>query len=100
TSADERVTTGGTGETIGTDEPTIRRGLEAFAIAAIRHGSVESVSWTVDGRVLTLAPVNAAAAPVVGGEELRDLGSITARAAIQALGGELAIDGETLLVRL
>jgi two-component system OmpR family sensor kinase len=100
TSADERVSASGTGEAIATDEPSVRRGLEALAIAAVRHGGVETVVWTVDGRVLTLATVNGEAGPVVAGEEVRDLGSIVARAVIEALGGELALDGETLLVRL
>ncbi len=83
------------------DEPAaVARGLEALAIAAIRFGPVEQVTWTVDGRSLALAPVTESAAPVVLGDEIRDLGSLVARIVIEQLGGTLALDGETLRVRL
>ena len=52
------------------------------------------------GRELSLAPVTAAAAPVVTGEEVRDLGSLVGRAVIEALGGSLELAGDTLRVRL
>jgi len=58
------------------------------------------VTWSVRGRELALSPVRPAAAPVVTGEELRDLGSLVARIVIEALGGSLELSGETLLVAL
>ena len=58
------------------------------------------MTWTVDGRSLALAPVVETAAPVVLGDEIRDLGSLVARIVIEQLGGSLALDGETLRVRL
>ena len=76
------------------------RGLHALALAAVRHGPVEQVRWTVDGRRLELAPITAAAAAVLSGEEIRDLGALVARLVIDELGGSLALDGPTLLVRL
>lgn len=100
TSADERVAATGTGETIQTDAPAARRSLEALAVTAVRHGGVDRVTWTVRGRELELEPVNAAAGPVVTGEELRDFGSIVARRVIEALGGSIELDGETLRVSL
>ena len=99
-SEDERVETTGEGERIETDPPAVKRALEALAVAAVRHGSVERVTWTVRGRELELAPVADGAAPVVLGDELRDLGSLVARRVIEALGGSVALDGETLRVRL
>lgn len=100
TSADERVVTTGTGETIETEPVALARGLEALAIAAVRFGPVEQVTWTVAGRSLSLAPVIEAAAPVVLGAEIRDLGALVARIVIEQLGGSLALDGERLLVRV
>jgi hypothetical protein len=100
TSAEERIETRGQGATMETDPDVVGRGLEALALAAIRHGPVESVVWEVRGRDLTLSPVRPAAAPVVSGEETRDLGATVARLAIEALGGSLELDGETLRVRL
>ena len=49
---------------------------------------------------LELSPITADAAPVVTGESFRDLGSLVARMVIEELGGSLALDGETLRVRL
>jgi signal transduction histidine kinase len=100
TSSDSRVVTGGLGEVIATDVPVVQRALEGLAVAAVRHGEIEGVIWTVHGRELDLAPVNAAAAPVVLGEEVKDLGALIARRVIEALDGSLALDGETLQVRL
>jgi len=99
-SQDARVDVTGVGETIETDAIAVSRGLEAFAIAAVRFGPVERVTWSVDGRTLELSPVTAGAAPVLTGEEVRDLGSIVARSVIEALGGSLELDGETLRVEL
>ncbi len=100
TSDDERVETTGRGATIETAVETVSRALDALAIAAIRHGPAERVVWRVDARVLELSPVTLVAAPVVFAEDVRDLGSLVARLAIEALGGSLELDGEILRVRL
>ncbi len=97
---DERVEVHGHGESIETEVAVVSRGLRAFAIAALRYGRAERVTWRVDGRVLELSPLTAAAAPVVIGEDVRDLGALVARLAIDELGGSVALDGETLRVRL
>ena len=97
---DERVSTEGRGETIQTERESVARALEAFAIAAVRHGPVDRVTWRVDGRSLELSPVTAAAAPVVLADELKDFGSIVGRMAIEELGGSVVLDGETLRVEL
>jgi hypothetical protein len=74
--------------------------LRSLAIAAVRFGPAERVTWRVDGRVLELSPITADAAPVVMGESFRDLGSLVARIVIDELGGSLELDGGTLRVRL
>ncbi len=56
------------------------------------------MTWSVDGRSLALSPVVEAAAPVVLGDEIRDLGALVARIVIEQLGGSLALAGETLRV--
>lgn len=99
-SADERIAVEGAGETVETERESVARALEAFAVAAVRHGPVDRVTWRVAGRSLELTPVTAAAAPVLLGEELKDLGSIIGRMAIEQLGGSVAVDGETLRVQL
>jgi signal transduction histidine kinase len=96
----EKIVVEGTGAAIETDPDAVAPALRSLASAALRHGPVEEVRWRVDGRELELSPVTAAAAPVVTGEEVRDLGSLVARAVIEALGGSLELAGETLRVRL
>jgi signal transduction histidine kinase len=100
TSNDPRVATGGLGEMISTDAPVVQRALEALAVAAVRHGEIERVAWTVRGREFDLAPVNEAAAPVVLGEEIRDLGALIAGRAVETLGGWIFLEDVTLRVRL
>jgi signal transduction histidine kinase len=90
----------GAGETIGTDVETVRRSLRALATAALRHGPVERVTWTVSGRELRLEPITADAAPVVLGEDDKDLGALVARLVIEELGGSLELSGEVLTVRV
>jgi signal transduction histidine kinase len=90
----------GTGTTVTTDPPTVQRSLAALVDCARKHGSVPSVAVHVDGKTLTLDPVNAAAAPVIMGEDLRDLGALVALSAIRALGGSAEVQGERLLIRL
>ncbi|HVU79491.1 MAG TPA: histidine kinase dimerization/phospho-acceptor domain-containing protein [Gaiellaceae bacterium] len=97
---DERVAVEGSGTAIETEPESVSRGLAALAVAAVRFGPVERVTWQVDGRDLALSPVTGDAAPVVAGESMRDLGSVVARAVIEELGGSLALDGDTLRVRL
>jgi hypothetical protein len=47
-----------------------------------------------------IAPIPAAAAPIVLAEDLKDLGAAAARSVTEAIGGSLELDGERLLVRL
>jgi len=100
TTEDERVITEGEGETIQTDPEAVERALRALAVAAARYGPEERVTWRVQGRELELTPISADAAPVVTGEQVRDLGSLVARMVIEELGGSLELDGATLRVLL
>ena len=90
----------GTGTTVTTDPPTVQRSLAALVDCARKHGGVSTVSLRVAGSTLTLDPVNEAAAPVIMGESLKDLGAVVALSAIRALGGSAELEGETLLIRL
>jgi signal transduction histidine kinase len=99
-SEDERVDVTGSGASVETDPDAVQGSLQAFASAALRHGPVERVTWTVAGPAFTLAPVTAAAGPVVSGEQQRDLGSLVGLLVIGALGGSCALDGETFRVSL
>jgi signal transduction histidine kinase len=100
TSDDERILTEGDGEEIEVEAESVARALHALAIAAVRHGPADHVTWRVDGRTFELSPITDVAAPVVTGETVRDLGSLVARMVIEASGGTLELAGETLRVTL
>jgi len=97
---DERVAVEGTGAAIETEVEAVERALRAFAVAAVRYGPADRVTWQVSGRELRLSPVTAEAAPVVLGDEVRDLGSLVARLVIEELGGSVELAGDSLVVRL
>jgi signal transduction histidine kinase len=99
-SAGAGVEAEGTGTVVETEVEAVERALRALALAALRHGPVDRVAWTVDGRTLILAPVTDAAAPIVTGEEIRDLGACVAKIVIEELGGSLELDRDSLRVRL
>jgi signal transduction histidine kinase len=97
---EERVRVSGTGAEVQVDPEPTERGVSALAQAALRHGGLEEVELRVDGTALALSPVTASSAPVVLGDELRDLGAAVAVRVVEALGGSVDLDGETLTVRL
>jgi signal transduction histidine kinase len=97
---EERVRVTGEGGEVHVDPEAIERGVSALAQAALRHGGLEEVGLQVDGATLTISPVTASSAPVVLGEELRDLGAAVAVRVVRALGGEVEVKGDALTVRL
>lgn len=96
----EQADAAGEGARVRVDREPTERALAALARCALRHGALERVQLRADGTAVLVEPVNAAAAPVVLAEELKDLGAATARRLVEALGGSLALEGETLRVRL
>jgi signal transduction histidine kinase len=97
---DERVGVAGEGAELELDAEAVERAVAALARCALRHGGVERVELEVRGPELSLTPVTPASAPVLLGEDLRDLGAAVAGRVIQARGGSVALDGEALKVRL
>jgi signal transduction histidine kinase len=97
---EDRVRVAGTGVALETDKDAVERGLAALFQSALRHGGLDSVEVEVDGREIRLSRVTAASAPVVLGEDLRDLGAAVAVRLVERLGGSVAVAGETLVVVL
>jgi signal transduction histidine kinase len=97
---EERVGVTGEGAELETDPEAMERAVAALARCLLRHGGLECVEIEVRGPELALAPVTPASAPVVLGEDLRDLGAAVAVRVIRARGGSIEVDGETLRVRL
>jgi hypothetical protein len=82
------------------DPEATERGVAALAQAALRHGGLDQVRLQVDRSTLTITPVTGSSAPVVLGEDLRDLGAAVAVRVVRALGGSVELGGETLTVKL
>jgi hypothetical protein len=97
---EDRGQVSGSGAAIETDGDAVERGLAALFQSALRHGGLDGVEVAVDGTDVRLSRVTAASAPVVLGEDLRDLGAAVAALLVARLGGSLSVEGETLAIRL
>jgi signal transduction histidine kinase len=97
---EERVHVSGSGAALLTDADALERGLAALFQSALRHGGLERVDAEVDGTEVRLSVVTPASAPVVLGDDLRDLGAAVAVRLVRNLGGSVEVDGETLKIRL
>jgi signal transduction histidine kinase len=94
------VTVSGEGATIQTDVEAIDRGVSALVQCTLRHGGLDEVSVVVRGAEIDVSPVTPASAPVVLGEDLRDLGAAVAVRLIERLGGAVSVSEGTLTIRL
>ena len=95
-----RVEVGGSGGRVMVPVESTERALAAFADCALRHGGLDRVGLEVQGAALTFSPTTRESAPVLTAEELRDLGSAAGRRLVEALGGSVALAGESFVVRL
>jgi len=96
----EKATAAGAGAAVRVDRDPVERALAGLARCALRHGALERVELTVDGTSVWIEPVTPGVAPIILGEDLRDLAAAAARHIVEALGGSLALEGERLRVRL
>ena len=97
---EDRVHVTGAGTALETDAGAVERGLAALFQSALRHGGLDNVEVEVDGEAIRLSPGTPASAPVVLGEDLRDLGAAVAVRLVRQLGGSVAVTGETVEIRL
>ena len=96
----ERVGVSGGGGIVWVDLEPTERAVSALVQCALRHGGLDRVEVVAEGAELTVSPITASSAPVVLGQELRDLGAAVAVMLIRRLGGSVALEGETLTIRL
>jgi signal transduction histidine kinase len=97
---DERASTAGQGAQVHVDRAPAERALAALALCAARHGGVDTVELRAEGGVIRIAPVRSDAAPVITGEEAKDLGALVANLVLRALGATVRLEGETLRIDL
>ena len=96
----DRVSVTGSGGEVTVDVEATKRSVSSLVQCALRHGGLEEVRVELDGLEVRVAPITASSAPVVLGEDLRDLGAAVAVLHIERLGGSVTVDGETLTIRL
>ncbi|MEO8289496.1 MAG: histidine kinase dimerization/phospho-acceptor domain-containing protein [Gaiellaceae bacterium] len=97
---EERVEVSGEGASVQADPDATARSVSRLAKAATRHGGIDSVTLIVRGSELEISPLKRNAAGVVLGEDLRELGAVSAVEHLRALGATLEVDGERLLIGL
>jgi signal transduction histidine kinase len=97
---EDRVRVAGRGGTVRVDPEATDRAVSALVQCALRHGGLDLVDVEAENAHITVAPITEASAPVVLGEDLRDLGAAVAQRLICALGGELSVNDGTLTIRL
>jgi signal transduction histidine kinase len=94
----ERAVAAGEGAEVQVDRAHTERSLAALALCAARHGGVDQVELRAEGRDVAIGPVTEDAAPVITGEDLKDLGAAVANRFFEAVGGSVRLEGETLRV--
>ena len=97
---EDRVRVTGSGAALETDTEAVERGLAALFQSALRHGGFDEVTVEVDGAEIRLSPVTPASAPVVLGDDLRDLGAAVAVRLVRRLGGSFSVEDRTVAIRL
>jgi signal transduction histidine kinase len=90
----------GSGAPVRVDRDAAQTALRQLARCALRHGGLKELSVTVSGPEIAIAPISDAAAPILLGQEARDLGAMIAGRIVRALGGTTELDGARLLIRL
>lgn len=96
----DRVHVSGDGAQVQTDIEGVDRGVSALIQATLRHGGLDEVDVVVRGNEIDVSPVTESSAPVVLGQDLRDLGAAVAVLVIERLGGAVSVSGRTLTIRL
>jgi signal transduction histidine kinase len=96
----EKAVAAGAGAAVRVDRDAVERGLAGLALCALRHGALERIELIADGPSVWIKPVTPGAAPILLGEDLKDLAAAAAGRVVDALGGSLELEGERLQVRL
>jgi signal transduction histidine kinase len=96
----DKALVSGDGAPVRVEPDAAGTAVYGLANCALRHGGLDAVELTVDAAEIAITPITAGAAPIVVGEDLRDLGAAVAVRIVRALGGTTELDGNVLRVRL
>jgi signal transduction histidine kinase len=90
----------GTGAQVMVDATWAETALAALGECIRKHGALEQVVYTVDGREVAIGPVREGVGAIALGDDLKDFGAAVATRVLRAIGTELEVDGDRLVVRL
>jgi signal transduction histidine kinase len=93
---DDRASVEGAGAEVRADPGWAAAALGALAEAARRHGGLERITITVDGPLVSIAPIVDDAGAIALGDNLRDFAAAVGARVLQTSGVRLELDGEAL----
>jgi signal transduction histidine kinase len=96
----EEATVEGDGAEVKVDVAWAETALAALGECIRKHGALEQVAYAVDGREVSIGPLREGVGAIALGDDLKDFGAAVARRVLKAMGAELEVDGERLIVRL
>jgi len=99
-SLDGHAVAEGGGTTVQVDPRWAETSLASLAECVRRHGALEQVTLTVDGAAVSIGPVADGVGAIALGDDLKDFGAAVGSRVLDAMGAELEVDGERLVVRL
>lgn len=94
------VSVSGNGGPAEVDPDPTERSVADFFTCALRHGDADPLRCEVRGPELEIGPVTDVVGRILLGEDLRDFGAAAARIHLEATGGSVRVDGDSLLVEL
>jgi signal transduction histidine kinase len=97
---EERIDLSGEGAEAMVDAEAAKRSVSALVQCALRHGGLEQINVALEGNRIRVTPITKSSAPVVVGEDLRDLGAAVAVMHVKHLGGSVLVEGDTLTISL
>jgi signal transduction histidine kinase len=96
----KKASVDGSGAQVSVDPEPIEDALASLALCALRHGGLERVELVVSSVRVDILPTTPESAPVLRGEDFRDVGAVAARRVIEAQGGSMSVDAESVAVTL
>ena len=97
---DGRAVADGGGAPVEVDPKWAETSLAALAECVRRHGALEQVTLAVDGPSVAISPLVEGVGAIALGEDLKDFPAAVGSLVLGAMGADVRLDGERLVVRL
>ena len=90
----------GQGALVHTDPSWTQTALAALGECVRRHGALEQVIFAVDGLSVSIGPLADGVGSIARGDDLRDFAAAVGTRVLRAMGAEIRLDGDRLVVLL